>query len=71
VKHRISEGICLHSETRIAIPNKEAAAALSLQPQTLRAWSSTGSGPIRPVKLAGRLYWRVADLLRLLEGGRK
>jgi len=56
---------------RVAIPNKEAAAALTFKPQTLRSWSSSGTGPIRPVRVGGRIYWRVNDLLRLLEGSPK
>ena len=58
----------LKTETRVAIPNKEAAAALTLRTQTLRAWSSSGTGPIRSIKIGGRIYWRVTDLIRLLEG---
>jgi len=58
----------LKTETRVAIPNREAAAALTLKPQTMRSWSSSGTGPIRPVRVGGRIYWRVNDLLRLLEG---
>ena len=58
----------LKTETRVAIPNREAAAALTFKPQTLRSWSSSGTGPIRSIKIGGRLYWRVTDLIRLLEG---
>jgi len=46
----------------------EAAAALNRQPQTLRKWAALENGPIRPLKINGRLAWRVADLQRLLGG---
>jgi hypothetical protein len=58
----------LKTETRVAIPNREAAAALTLKPQTMRSWSSAGTGPIRSVKIGGRIYWRTSDLIALLEG---
>jgi len=56
---------------RVAIPNREAAAALTLKPQTMRSWSSSGTGPIRSIKIGGRLYWRTTDLIALLEGSLK
>lgn len=46
----------------------EAAAALNRQPQTLRKWACLENGPIRPVRIHGRLAWRVADLQALLNG---
>lgn len=45
----------------------EAAASLGRKPQTLRRWASLG-GPISPIRINGRLLWRVADLSRLLNG---
>ncbi|MFX1684909.1 helix-turn-helix transcriptional regulator [Paraburkholderia sp. A1RO-5L] len=47
----------------------EAAAVLNRQPQTLRKWASLENGPIRPVRIHGRLGWRVADIEALLNGG--
>ena len=61
----------LRTEMRVAIPNKEAAAALTLRTQTLRAWSSSGTGPIRSIKIGSRIYWRTSDLIALLEGSLK
>ena len=61
----------LKTETRVAIPNAEAAAALSFKPQTMRAWSSSGTGPIRSIKIGSRIYWRTSDLIALLEGSLK
>lgn len=47
-----------------------AEAAASRKPQTLRRWACEGSGPIRPVRINGRLAWRVSELQALLEGKR-
>ncbi|MGF6370764.1 hypothetical protein OKW40_003514 [Paraburkholderia sp. RAU6.4a] len=47
----------------------EAAAALNRKPQTLRKWACLENGPIRPVRINGRLAWRVAELQALLDGG--
>ena len=46
----------------------EAAAVLNRRPQTLRKWACLENGPIRPVRINGRLGWRVSDLQALLEG---
>jgi hypothetical protein len=57
---------CLDRETRAAIPTAEAAAHLGRAPQTLRLWACRQDGPLRPIRIHGRLAWRVADLQRLL-----
>jgi hypothetical protein len=46
----------------------EAAAAINRKPQTLRKWACYEDGPIRPIRINGRLAWRVVDLLALLNG---
>jgi len=51
-----------------ALPTHEAAAALNRAPQTLRRWACEESGPLRPVRINGRLAWRVSDLRRVLAG---
>lgn len=50
------------------LPTNEAAAMLRFAPQTLRKWACYDNGPIRPVRIAGRLRWRTADLLKLMNG---
>ncbi len=50
------------------IPTNEAAAALNRKPQTLRKWACLENGPIRPVRINGRLAWRVSDIQALLSG---
>jgi hypothetical protein len=48
---------------------QEAASAMRFRPQTLRKWACEESGPITPIRVAGRLLWRRSDIERLLEGG--
>lgn len=54
---------------RDVLPTNEAAPAINRAPQTLRKWACLECGPIRPVRINGRLAWRVADLQSLLAGG--
>jgi hypothetical protein len=56
----------LHMETRVAVPTANAAHYLSRQPQTLRSWSSSQRGPLRPLRVHGRLAWKTEDIRRLL-----
>lgn len=56
----------LSLETRDIVPTSVAAYHLNRREQTLRAWSCMDTGPIRPVRLNGRLGWRVADIRRLV-----
>lgn len=57
----------LDRETRAAIPTGEAAAHLNRRPQTLRCWAmNDGTGPIRPLRVNGRLAWPVSEIRRLL-----
>jgi hypothetical protein len=53
---------------RDTLPTNEAAPAVHRQPQTLRKWAALKCGPIRPLRIHGRLAWRVADLRKLLRG---
>lgn len=48
------------------VPTDVAAAALNRRPQTLRQWACLENGPIRPVRINGRLAWRVVDIQALL-----
>jgi hypothetical protein len=56
----------LDRETRETLETAAAAHHLNRRPQTLRAWACLETGPIRPLRINGRLAWRVADLRRLL-----
>ena len=57
----------LSDETREALTTDEAAFHLGRKPDTLRYWSTTGKGPIKPLRVFGRLAWRTEDIRKLLE----
>jgi hypothetical protein len=56
----------LDQETRAAVDTATAAFHLSRQPQTLRGWACREDGPLRPLRVHGRLAWSVAELRRVL-----
>ncbi len=59
--------ISLTLEKRPTVDTATAAYHLNRQPQTLRAWACLESGPLRPVRVHGRLAWPVAELRRVLQ----
>jgi len=61
----------LENVTRPTVPTDAAAYYLNRQPQTLRAWACLEHGPLRPVRIYGRLAWSVAGIKALLSGGEK
>lgn len=56
----------LDCETRPAVDTATAAFHLSREPQTLRVWACKENGPLRPIRVHGRLAWPTAELRRLL-----
>lgn len=56
----------LAQETRPAVDTAAAAFYLSRRPQTLRGWACMENGPIRPIRINGRLAWKVAEIRALL-----
>jgi hypothetical protein len=50
------------------LSTSQAAEILNRKPQTLRKWACLENGPIRPVRVNGRLAWRVEDLRALIIG---
>lgn len=56
----------LDRETRTAVDTATAAHHLSRKPQTLRVWACLENGPLRPIRVNGRLAWPVAELRRVL-----
>ena len=56
----------LDRETRSAVDTATAAHHLNRRPQTLRGWACLENGPLRPVRIHGRLAWPVADIRRLV-----
>ena len=53
-------------ETSTVLPTPEAAFHLNRAQQTLRLWACREDGPIRPIRINGRLAWPVAELRRVL-----
>ena len=60
--------IRIDAETRTSLPTGEAAYHLNRKQQTLRIWACRESGPIRPIRVNGRLAWPVAEIRKLLGG---
>ena len=52
--------------TRPTVPTEQAAYYLNRRPQTLRGHACMENGPIRPLRINGRLAWPVAELRRVL-----
>lgn len=61
----------LELEHRPAVDTAAAAYYLSRRPQTLRGWACLENGPLRPIRICGRLHWKTEDIRRLLSGGAK
>lgn len=57
----------LEAITKPTLTTEEAAHYLNRRPQTLRCWASEEpQGVPRPLRVGGRLAWRVADIRALL-----
>ena len=51
---------------RSAVNTETAAYHLNRAQQTLRIWACHENGPLRPIRVNGRLAWAVADIRRIL-----
>lgn len=56
----------LEHEPRAAVDTETAAFHLNRAQQTLRIWACRENGPLRPIRISGRLAWKTDDLRRLL-----
>ena len=56
----------LEAVTRPAVDTAAAAYYLNRRPQTMRGWACHEDGPLRPLRINGRLAWPVAELRRVL-----
>lgn len=56
----------LENVTRPRVGTAATAFYLSREPNTLRVWAYRDIGPIRPIRINGRLAWSVNDIRRLL-----
>ena len=55
----------LDRETRAGVETGCAAFHLNREPQTLRGWACRENGPLRPLRINGRLMWPTAELRKL------
>lgn len=67
--HSMRNYPALAAETRTHVETDCAAFHLNRQSQTMRIWACLERGPIRPIRINGRLAWPVAVLRELLAGG--
>jgi len=58
--------VALVRETRAALTTEEAAFHLNRRPQTLRLWACREDGPVRAIRVNGRLAWPVAQIRKVL-----
>jgi len=58
----------LAKEPRSHLPTSEAAMHLGREPDTLRSWAHSGTGPVAPTRVSGRLLWPVAQLRKVING---
>lgn len=56
----------LDLENRPNVGTAAAAYYLDRKPQTLRVWAVYEDGPLRPMRINGRLAWPVSELRRVL-----
>ena len=56
----------LESVTRPTVDTAAAASYFNRREQTLRGWACQEDGPIRPLRINGRLAWPVSDMRRVL-----
>jgi hypothetical protein len=59
--------IKLEDEKRSHIDTLTASFYLNRKPQTLRAWACLENGPIRPIRINGRLAWPVSEIKIILK----
>lgn len=59
----------LEQVTRPTVPTDQAAYYLNRMPQTLRIWAVYEQKcGIRPIRINGRLAWKISDIKSLLNG---
>lgn len=62
----VRQFISLELETRPTVETAAAAHYLHLAEQTMRIYACKESGPIRPLRISGRLHWKTDDIRKLL-----
>ena len=56
----------LELENRPRVPTEQAAHYLNRKPQTMRGWACLENGPLRPIRINGRLAWSMAEIRTVL-----
>jgi hypothetical protein len=56
----------LDQVTSPTAPTGAAAHYLNRKPQTLRVWACLENGPIRPIRINGRLAWSIPEIKKLV-----
>jgi len=56
----------LELETRPTVATDAAAHYLHLAPQTMRIYACRENGPLRPLRINGRLHWETKKIRELL-----
>ena len=64
--HAQQQFLPLELVTRPTVETAAAAFYLNRKQQTLRAWACLENGPVRPVRIFGRLAWPVSEIKRVL-----
>lgn len=65
-KQFIAQYLPLELETRTHVSTAHAAFLLLRRSQTLRGWACLENGPLRPMRIHGRLAWPVSEIKRVL-----
>lgn len=66
--HSLQTYTPLAQETRTHVETACAAFHLMRKPQTMRVYACLENGPIRPIRINGRLAWPVEGIRALLNG---
>ena len=61
-------GTVNHPASLTHLDTRAAAARLGFAENTLRKWHCLGTGPIKPVRIGGRLRWSISEIDRVLAG---
>lgn len=60
----------IETDLPAVLTTNKASTYINRRPQTLRKWACLDNAPggIRPIRINGRLAWKVSDLQKLLGG---
>jgi len=56
----------LEQVTSPSVTTEQAAFYMMRRPQTLRTWACKEDGPLRPMRINGRLAWPVSEIKRVM-----